>query len=67
MIDISIFAGQILQIPGLTPHYTENPLFPDLLSAAIVSAVIAIGLNVAMALLRKKTTNIEKMKTVMRE
>ncbi len=67
MIDISIFAGLILQIPGLTPHYTENPLFPDLVSAAIVSAIIAIGLNVAMALLRKKTTNIEKMKTVMRE
>jgi uncharacterized membrane protein (DUF106 family) len=67
LIDISIFASLILQIPGLTPHYTEHPLFPDLVSATIVSAIIAIGLNIAMALLRKKTTNIEKMKTVMKE
>jgi uncharacterized membrane protein (DUF106 family) len=35
--------------------------------SAIVAALIAIGLNMAMALLRRKTTNIEKMKTVMKE
>src|ERR1044072_3128979 len=36
-------------------------------TAAVVAAIIAIGLNLAMALLRRKTTNIEKMKTVMKE
>jgi uncharacterized membrane protein (DUF106 family) len=36
-------------------------------TSAIVAAIIAIGLNLGMALLRRKTTNIEKMKTVMKE
>lgn len=57
----------IIQLPGLTPHYTQHPIFPDMFSSAVVAAVIAIGLNLAMALLRRKTTNIEKMKTVMKE
>ena len=68
MINIdSIFDTLILQLPGLSPHYTNHPLFPDMVSSAIVAAMIAIGLNMAMALLRRKTTNIEKMKTVMKE
>jgi uncharacterized membrane protein (DUF106 family) len=68
LIDIShIFENLILQLPGLSPHYTNHPLFPDMVSSAIVAALIAIGLNTAMALLRRKTTNIEKMKTVMKE
>lgn len=68
MIDIShIFENLVLQLPGLSPHYTNHPLFPDMVSSAIVAALIAIGLNTAMALLRRKTTNIEKMKTVMKE
>ena len=68
MIDIShIFGNLVLQLPGLSPHYTNHPLFPDMVSSAIVAALIAIGLNTAMALLRRKTTNIEKMKTVMKE
>ncbi len=68
MIDIShIFENLLLQLPGLSPHYTNHPLFPDMVSSAIVAALIAIGLNTAMALLRRKTTNIEKMKTVMKE
>ena len=68
MIDIShIFTNFILQLPGLTPHYTTHPLFPDMVSSAIVAALIALGLNTAMALLRRKTTNMEKMKTVMKE
>ena len=57
----------IIQLPGLTPHYTQHPIFPDMFSSAVIAAVIAIGLNLAMALLRRKTTNIEKMKTVMKE
>lgn len=68
MIDLTIiFYDLSLQIPGLTPHYTQNPLFPDMVSSAIVAAIIAIALNYGMALLRKRTTNIEKMKTVMKE
>jgi uncharacterized membrane protein (DUF106 family) len=68
LIDIShIFENLVLQLPGLSPHYTNHPLFPDMVSSAIVAALIAIGLNTAMALLRRKTTNIEKMKTVMKE
>ncbi len=68
MIDIShIFENLLLQLPGLSPHYTNHPLFPDMVSSAIVAALIVIGLNTAMALLRRKTTNIEKMKTVMKE
>lgn len=57
----------IIQLPGLAPHYTQHPIFPDMFSSAVVAAIIAIGLNLAMALLRRKTTNIEKMKTVMKE
>jgi uncharacterized membrane protein (DUF106 family) len=57
----------VLQFPGLTPHYTQHPIFPDMVTSAIIAAMIAIGLNLAMALLRRKTTNIEKMKTVMKE
>ena len=56
-----------MQLPGLTPHYTQHPIFPDMFSSAVIAAMIAIGLNLAMALLRRKTTNIEKMKTVMKE
>ena len=68
MIDAhSILNDLMLQLPGLSPHYTQHPLFPNMVTAAIVAALIAIGLNTAMALLRRKTTNIEKMKTVMKE
>ena len=44
----------------MTPHYTQHPIFPDMFTSAIVAAIIAIGLNLGMALLRRKTTNIEK-------
>ncbi len=44
----------ILQIPGLMPTYTKHPIFPDLFSAMIVAALIAIGLNFAFAILRKR-------------
>jgi uncharacterized membrane protein (DUF106 family) len=56
-----------MQLPGLTPHYTKNPVFPDMISALIVAALIAIGMNFAMALLRKRTTDIDKMNRVMKE
>ena len=56
-----------MQLPGLTPHYTKNPLFPDMVSALIVAALIAISMNFAMAMLRKRTTDIDKMNRVMKE
>jgi uncharacterized membrane protein (DUF106 family) len=57
----------ILQIPGLAPAYTKHPIFPDLFSAMIVAALISIGLNFAFALLRKKTTDIDRLSRVMKE
>lgn len=68
MIDfLSLFEHFTLQFPGFTPHYTQHPIFPNMLTAALVAALIAIGLNYGMAMLRRKTTNIEKMKSVMKE
>jgi uncharacterized membrane protein (DUF106 family) len=57
----------ILQIPGFMPTYTKHPIFPDLFSAMIVAALIAIGLNFAFAILRKKTTDIDRLSKVMKE
>ena len=56
-----------MQLPGLTPHYTKHPLFPDMFTAMIVVALISIGMNFAMAMLRKRTTDIGKMSRVMKE
>lgn len=56
----------LMQWP-LTPQYTQNPIFPDLVSAMIVALIIAVAMNFAFALLRKKTTDIEKMNRVMKE
>ena len=56
-----------MQVPGLAPQYTKHPLFPDMVTAMIVSALISIGMNYAFALLRKKTTDIGKMSKVMKE
>jgi uncharacterized membrane protein (DUF106 family) len=57
----------ISQIPGLTPQYTQHPIFPDLVSAAVVALIISVAMNFAFAMLRKKTTDIEKMSRVMKE
>ena len=56
-----------MQVPGLAPHYTKHPLFPDMVTAMIMSSLISIGMNYAFALLRKKTTDIGKMSKVMKE
>jgi uncharacterized membrane protein (DUF106 family) len=61
------FNPVIMQLPGLAPHYTKHPIFHDMFTAMIVAALIAIGLNLAMALLRKKTTDIGKMNKIMKE
>lgn len=67
VVDISFLFSVIMQMPGLTPQYTKHPLFPDMVSAMIVSALIAIGMNYAFAMLRKKTTDVGKMAKVMKE
>ena len=64
---MSFIDSIIMQLPGLAPHYTKHPLFPDMFSAMIVAALISIGMNFAMAMLRKKTTDIGKMNRVMKE
>ncbi|MGI0001786.1 MAG: EMC3/TMCO1 family protein [Nitrososphaeraceae archaeon] len=56
-----------MQVPGLAPQYTKHPIFPDMVSAMIVSALIAIGMNYAFAMLRKRTTDMGKMTKVMKE
>ncbi|HEV8406074.1 MAG TPA: EMC3/TMCO1 family protein [Nitrososphaera sp.] len=50
-----------------SPQYTQHPLFPDLVTATIVALLISVGMNFAFAILRKKTTDIEKMNRVMKE
>ena len=57
----------IMQLPELAPHYTQHPIFHDIFTAMVVAALIAIGLNFAVAILRKKTTDIEKMNKIMKE
>jgi uncharacterized membrane protein (DUF106 family) len=57
----------ILQMPGLAPAYTKHPIFPDLVSSMIIATLISIGLNFAFALLRKKTTDIDRLTKVMQE
>ena len=64
---MNILEPLMMQMPGLTPHYTKHPIFPDMLTAMIVASLISIGLNVAIAMLRKKTTDFEKMNKVMKE
>lgn len=67
ILEANLIFSIIMQVPGLTPQYTKHPLFPDMVSAMIVSALIAIGMNYAFALLRKRTTDIGKMSRVMKE
>jgi uncharacterized membrane protein (DUF106 family) len=67
VIDINFIFSVIMQVPGLAPQYTKHPIFPDIVSAMIVSALISIGMNYAFALLRKRTTDMGKMTKVMKE
>jgi hypothetical protein len=47
---MNIIDSIIMQLPGLTPQYTKHPLFPDMLTAMIAAALIAIGMNIAFSL-----------------
>ncbi|MFL6310322.1 MAG: EMC3/TMCO1 family protein [Nitrososphaera sp.] len=51
----------------ISPHYTTHPIFPDMVSAMVVALLISVGMNFAFAMLRKKTTDIQKMNRVMKE
>lgn len=62
-----IYFNDILLQIGWMPTYTKHPMFPDMFSALIVATLISVGLTFAFALLRRKTTDIEKMQRVMRE
>jgi uncharacterized membrane protein (DUF106 family) len=56
----------LMQWP-FAPQYTQNPIFPDFLSAMLIALLISVGMNFGFAMLRKKTTDIEKMNRVMKE
>ena len=63
---MGILDDLILQWP-ISPQYTTHPIFPDLITATAVAMMISVGMNFAFAMLRKKTTDIEKMNRVMKE
>jgi uncharacterized membrane protein (DUF106 family) len=62
MIDIS---NLILQF--FTPQYTRNPIFPDFLTAMLIAMAISVAMSFAFAMLRKKTTDIERANRIMKE
>jgi uncharacterized membrane protein (DUF106 family) len=64
---MNIIDSIIMRLPSLRPQYTKHQLFPDMLTAIIAAPLIAIGMNIAFSLLRKKTTDIEKMNRVMKK
>lgn len=50
-----------------SPQYTRNPIFPDMVSASVVALAISVGMSFAFAMLRKKTTDIERTNRIMKE
>ena len=62
-MDFGLIIMQVLW----TTHYSENPPLPFSFASMIVAAIIAIAMNTGFALLRKKTTDIEKMSKIMKE
>ena len=64
---MNIIDSIIMQLLGLTPQYTKHPLFLGMLTNMIAAELIATRMNIAFSLLRKKTTDIEKMNKVMKE
>ncbi|HVX03188.1 MAG TPA: EMC3/TMCO1 family protein [Nitrososphaera sp.] len=62
MID---FGNLILQL--FSPQYTRHPIFPDFLTAALVAIVISVSMSFAFAMLRRKTTDIERVNRIMKE
>jgi len=58
---------QDLLMQFFSPQYTQHPIFPDALTATIIALIISVSMNFGFAMLRKKTTDIEKMNRVMKE
>lgn len=50
-----------------SPQYTRNPIFPDMVSASIIALAISVGMSFAFAMLRKKTTDIDRTNRIMKE
>jgi uncharacterized membrane protein (DUF106 family) len=63
---LNLLQDLLMQWP-LSPQYTTDPIFPDIISSMIIALLISVGMNFAFAMLRKKTTDIEKMNRVMKE
>ena len=64
---MNIIDSIMMQLPSLTPLFTKHPPFPGMLTAMIAAPLIATGMNIVFSLLRKKTTDIEKMNKVMKK
>ena len=64
---MNIIDSIIMQLLGLTPQYTKHPLFPGMFTNMIAAALIAIRMNIAFSLLRKKTTDIIQMNKLIKE
>lgn len=62
MID---WGSVILQL--FNPQYTRHPIFPDFLSATLVALLISVSMSFAFAMLRKKTTDIDRTNRIMKE
>ncbi|HEX6561756.1 MAG TPA: EMC3/TMCO1 family protein [Nitrososphaera sp.] len=62
MID---YGSLILQL--FSPQYTRHPIFPDFLTATLVAMVISVSMSFAFAMLRRKTTDIERVNRIMKE
>ncbi|AIC15626.1 EMC3/TMCO1 family protein [Nitrososphaera viennensis] len=65
MITMLDFGSLILQL--FSPQYTRHPIFPDFLTATIVAMVISVAMSFAFAMLRRKTTDIERVNRIMKE
>ncbi|HZA49074.1 MAG TPA: EMC3/TMCO1 family protein [Nitrososphaera sp.] len=63
---MNLLQDLLMQWP-LAPEYTTHPIFPDMISAMFVLLLISVGMTTAFSMLRKKTTDIEKMQRVMKE
>jgi uncharacterized membrane protein (DUF106 family) len=63
---LNLLQDLLMQWP-LSPQYTTDPIFPDIITSMIIALLIAVGMTFAFAMLRKKTTDIEKMNRVMKE
>jgi len=65
MFSMLDFGSIILQL--FSPQYTRHPIFPDMITATLVALSISVGMSFGFAMLRKKTTDIERTNRIMKE